>query len=102
MSKRQNVKPFAALRNASPAPAVATLTDAEATRWRGAVRARQDAARLAELAAARARVAIGDAAEVEIAIAREMGAKYGFDPDRRWMLTDEGQVVEPPPQEPGQ
>lgn len=93
MSKRQTVKPFAPMRSTPGAAAVATLTADEAIAWRAAVRARQDAVRAAELAAARARVAIGEAAEAEIAMVRGLAARYGFDADGLWALDTEGRVV---------
>ena len=98
MKSRDYVKPFAPLRNDLPG-VVAVLTAEEAARWHATVRARLDATRAAELAALRARVAIAEAVEAEIAMVREMAARHGFDPNQAWALTPEGHVVRAPQQE---
>lgn len=63
-------------------PVLAVLSEHEAARLRAAHRAMTDATRTAELLAARAKVAVGEAHESLLAIERELGGRYGYDPDQ--------------------
>lgn len=62
-------------------PPLATLQPQEAAALRAAQRAVADATRRAELAAARARVEVGEALEQQVALERELATRYGYDPD---------------------
>ena len=55
-----------------------------------------DAQRRAEVAAARARLEVGEAIEQHIGLLRELAALHGFDPDRAWVLQNDGTLVEAP------
>lgn len=61
---------------------LAVLSDHEVARLRAAHRALADANRAAELMAARAKVAVGEAHEALLAIEREFGDRHGYDPDQ--------------------
>lgn len=89
-------KTFAPLRPAAAGAALATLSPDDASTWRRAVAARVDAQRQAELVLMRARLAVGEAAEAEIAMVRQLGVTYGFDPDQPLQLTADGRVVVAP------
>lgn len=65
----------------SPPRVLAALTAADAARLRAAHRAYADAQRAAELAAARAKVALGEAHEALLAVERELAAVHGYDAD---------------------
>ena len=65
----------------SPPRILATLTEADAARLRAAHRAYLDAQRSAELAAARAKVTVGEAHEALLVIERELAAAHGYDAD---------------------
>lgn len=67
---------------------------------RAAMVAVQDASREAELAAARAKVALGEAVSRQIALIRQLADEHGFDPDGRIALgADRQSVVVSLPQE---
>lgn len=66
----------------APAPVLATLTADDAAALRDAHRRYADALRRAELAAARAKVDIGEAHEAVLTVARALGAAHGYDPDQ--------------------
>ena len=74
------------------------LTEDEIAAVVAVVRAKGDAIRRAELAAARAKVDVGEAVDAEIALVRTLAARYGFDPDRVTWHADTRMLV-PMPQE---
>lgn len=70
------------------------LTKDEAARVRLLQRAVTDAQRSAEIAAARARVAVGEAFEAQISGHRALAETHGFDPDQpARLLADDVLVV---------
>lgn len=89
MAKRS---PFTAIRSAIE-PVVVRLSDDEQRAWRAAISARLDAVRHAERETLRLKLAIAEAVDLEIAMVRKVAAVHGFDPEKRWTLTDDGRVV---------
>ena len=79
---------------------LATLTPEETATLRAATQSLADANRRAELAAAKARVEVGEALEAQISACRALAAIYGFDPNMPLLLTPDGTLTLPPSQEP--
>lgn len=74
------------------------LSAQDAEIWRAAVEAREDAVRQAEQAVLRAKLAVADATEALIGVARGMGERYRFDARQAWTLHADNRLT--PAQEP--
>lgn len=78
------------------------ITSEDWTSLKAAIVAVQDATREAELAAARAKVAVGEAVSKQITLVRRLAAVYSFDPDDRIALApDKTSLVILPPSQGG-